>query len=120
MARPAEAGVLRACRKGAATGLDVPDAAGAGRSNCAAADVQMIPAAELVRRMTGRQLPAVSDSRVQREIGQIREGKRRHPILAVGDVVVDGEHRLAAAAHLDPTAPVAIIAVKKQEQQKGK
>ena len=80
----------------------------------------MVPASTLVRAMSGRALPDVSDPRVQREIRQIRDGKRRHPILAVGDVVVDGEHRLAAAAHVNPSAPVAVIrTVGNTENRKG-
>ena len=73
--------------------------------------VQMIPAAELVRRITGRQLPAVDDDRVQREIQRIRDGRRLRPILVAGDCVVDGEHRLSAVHHLDHTARGCVIAI---------
>jgi hypothetical protein len=77
-------------------------------------DVEMVPAAQLVRQMTGRALPAVSEHRVQHQIRRIQARKRLRPVLAVGDVLVDGEHRVAAVNHLDPTAPVAVVNVTKK------
>ena len=99
--------------------LDIPDAT---RSvdRLRAGQVEKIPAAELVRRMAGRALPDVSAPRVQREIDRIRDGKRLRPVLAAGDTVADGEHRLCAVHHLDPTAPVAVIRTTgSNEKRKG-
>ena len=71
----------------------------------------MVPAAELVRRMSGRALPDASAPRVQREIDRIRDGKRLRPVLAVGDTIADGEHRLAAVHRVSPSASVAVVRI---------
>ena len=51
--------------------LNVPDAKAAA-DELRHGDVKMVAAGELVRRMTGRELPAVDDDRVQREVQRIR------------------------------------------------
>lgn len=65
-------------------------------------------------------MPDASDPRVQREIERVRDGKRLRPVLAAGDVIADGEHRLVAANHLDPTAAIAVIrTARSNEKRKG-
>ena len=97
--------------------LNVPDAKAAA-DELRHGDVKMVAAGELVRRMTGRELPAVDDDRVQREVQRIRDGRRLRPILVVGDCVADGEHRLGAVHHLDDTAPVAVIAIRSNTEKR--
>ena len=57
--------------------------------------VETVPAAVLIRQVTGRALPDVSAGRVRRETDRIRSGKRLRPVLVVGNTIADGEHRLA-------------------------
>ena len=117
VARSAEAGELRA--GSARAGTAGPPGCGGTVDRLRAGRVEMVPAAELVRRMSGRALPDVSAPRVQREIDRIRDGKRLRPVLAVGDAIADGEHRLAAVAHVNPSAPVAVFDRGNTENERG-
>ncbi len=74
--------------------------------------VEMRPAKDVLR-ATGMPPLPVTDPGVERQLLKIRAGARLRPILLAvspnGTIVADGAHRLAATAHVDECAPVALV-----------